>query len=101
MLLALEIVGILSMLTFLFIGIWSFIIFNKIYGQLKYRNYLIEKVSYNLYLNNKCNNINAEDIESHISESKNDIDDSDNDTLKDDAINAYDFGALSPEKKES
>jgi hypothetical protein len=98
MLLALEIVGILSMLTFLFIGIWSFIIFNKIYGQLKYRNYLIEKVSYNLYLNNKCNNVNDEDINTHIPESKNDIDDS---TLKDDAINAYDFGALSPEKKEA
>ena len=36
------------MLTLMFIGIWSFIIANKAYNQLKYKNYLLEKVSSHL-----------------------------------------------------
>ncbi|MGL5822169.1 MAG: hypothetical protein ACRCYE_11235 [Sarcina sp.] len=38
------------MLTFIFIGIWSFIIANKAYNQAKYKNYLLEKISNQLSL---------------------------------------------------
>lgn len=48
MLIALEVVGILSMLTFMFIGIWGFIILKQTYSQLKYRNYLLEKLNHNI-----------------------------------------------------
>lgn len=42
--LALEIAGLSAILIFVFIGIWSFILFNKTLGQLKYQNYLLEKL---------------------------------------------------------
>lgn len=45
MILALQIIGILFMLTLIFIGIWSFILANKAYSQIKYKNYLLEKIS--------------------------------------------------------
>lgn len=48
MLIALQVVGILSMLTFMFVGIWGFIILNKIYAQMKYKNYLLEKLNLNI-----------------------------------------------------
>jgi hypothetical protein len=41
-------VAILFMLTFMFIGIWSFIIFIKIYKNQKEKNYLLEKVANNI-----------------------------------------------------
>jgi hypothetical protein len=101
MLLAVEIIGILSMLTFVFIGIWSFIIFNKIYGQLKYKNYLIEKINHNLFLTNKSeDNKNIEDANADASASTNNVDDNDEKILEEASINAYDFGALTQDKKE-
>ena len=48
MTIAVQIISILFMLTLMFIGIWSFIIANKAYNQLKYKNYLLEKVSSHL-----------------------------------------------------
>ncbi|MFT5871154.1 MAG: hypothetical protein ACI8WT_000052 [Clostridium sp.] len=39
-----QVVAILSMLTFMFIGIWSFILLIKIFYQLRYKNYLMEKL---------------------------------------------------------
>ncbi|WP_207643344.1 hypothetical protein [Clostridium massiliamazoniense] len=41
------------MITFIFIGIWGFVIFNKCYRQLKYRNYILEKIENRLALNNE------------------------------------------------
>ena len=45
----LKILLIVSMITFTFIGIWSFILFNYLYNQIRYRNYLLEKVSHNIH----------------------------------------------------
>lgn len=41
-------VAILFMITFMLIGIWSFIIFIKMYKNQKEKNYLLEKISNNL-----------------------------------------------------
>lgn len=41
-------IGILFMLTFMFIGIWLFIIALKAYNQLRYKNYILEKISQKL-----------------------------------------------------
>ncbi|MBY0757418.1 hypothetical protein K5V21_18495 [Clostridium sardiniense] len=43
-----SIIGILFMLTFMFIGIWLFIIALKAYNQLRYKNYILEKMSQKL-----------------------------------------------------
>jgi len=45
----LKILIIVSIITFTFIGIWSFILFNYLYSQIRYRNYLLEKVSHNIH----------------------------------------------------
>ncbi|WP_297522432.1 hypothetical protein [uncultured Clostridium sp.] len=50
MTIAVQIIGVLFMLTLMFIGIWSFIIANKSYNQLKYKNYLLEKIASHLAL---------------------------------------------------
>lgn len=42
------IVSILFMCVFMFIGIWSFIIFLKSYRQKRYQNYILEKISQKL-----------------------------------------------------
>ncbi|MGH4052122.1 MAG: hypothetical protein ACREVX_12465 [Clostridium sp.] len=42
-----QIIAILSMLVFMFIGIWGFILLIKIYNQLTYKNYLMEKLIQN------------------------------------------------------
>lgn len=40
----LSILGIVFMLTFMFIGIWLFIVALKAYDQLRYKNYILEKI---------------------------------------------------------
>lgn len=45
MLIALEVVGLLSMMTFMFVAIWGFIVLKQIYSQFKYKNYLLEKLN--------------------------------------------------------
>ena len=45
-----QIMSIIFMLTLMFIGIWGFILMIKIYNQLKYRNYILEKLSQNVYM---------------------------------------------------
>ena len=42
------IVGILFMLSFMFIGIWSFIIFLKMYKNQRINNYLLDKINKNI-----------------------------------------------------
>ncbi len=50
MILALEIIGLLCMLTLMFVGIWGFILANQAYSQLRYQNYLLEKLTQNIYM---------------------------------------------------
>lgn len=45
----LKISIIVLIVTFMFIGIWSFVLFNSFYNQIRYRNYLLEKVSHNIH----------------------------------------------------
>ena len=45
--LTIQIIAISAMLTFIFIGIWGFILLIKIYDQLRYKNYLMEKLIQN------------------------------------------------------
>jgi len=42
------IIGIITMIIFMFIGIWLFIIALKSYNQLRYKNYILEKINQNL-----------------------------------------------------
>ncbi|AZV58392.1 hypothetical protein [Clostridium sp. AWRP] len=49
MILVLEILGILTMCTIMFVSIWGFIIMKKMLSQLKYRNYLVEKLTQYIY----------------------------------------------------
>lgn len=50
MILTIEILGILSMCTFMFVSVWGFILLNRIYSQFKYNNYLLEKLSQHVHL---------------------------------------------------
>ncbi|ELC8443537.1 hypothetical protein QYB59_002603 [Clostridium perfringens] len=50
MTLAVQVIAILFMLTMMFLGIWSFVIANKAYRQIKYKNYLLEKIAHNISL---------------------------------------------------
>ena len=50
------IVGILFMLSFMFIGIWSFIIFLKIYKNQRVNNYLLDKINKSISSLNSNNN---------------------------------------------
>ncbi|MBZ9689012.1 hypothetical protein G9F72_022200 [Clostridium estertheticum] len=45
--LTIQIIAICAMLTFIFIGIWGFILLIKVYNQLRYKNYLMEKLIQN------------------------------------------------------
>lgn len=45
MLLVIEILGIMTMCTVMFVLIWGFIIIKQILSQLKYKNYLLEKLT--------------------------------------------------------
>ncbi|MDD3224721.1 MAG: hypothetical protein PHX70_08455 [Clostridium sp.] len=94
MLLALEIIAVLSMVTFMFLSIWGFIVAKQMYGQMRYKNYLMEKMNKNieLILKNSPKNLNEK-----LNEEKNNS----NKSSENDAINAYDFTAHETEKKEA
>ncbi|MDT8715398.1 hypothetical protein IAI10_01845 [Clostridium sp. 19966] len=55
MLLFIEILGALCMLVVMFVAIWSFVILNQIFGQFRYKNYLLEKLVQNVYMLSKEN----------------------------------------------
>lgn len=61
MILTIEILSIITMLIFGVIGIWGFIILKQIFNQLKYKNYLLEKL--NLHIFNLSQSL-SEDIKS-------------------------------------
>lgn len=57
--LTIKIIAVFSMITFMFIGIWGFILLIKIFDQLRYKNYLMEKL-----VQNTCRlNLNTENKE--------------------------------------
>jgi len=66
--LTIQIIAISAMLTFMFIGIWGFILLIKIYDQLRYKNYLMEKLIQNTsklslnHENRECTKTEIEDI---------------------------------------
>ncbi|MBC5630815.1 hypothetical protein H8S20_18330 [Clostridium sp. NSJ-6] len=64
------IVGILFMLSFMFIGIWSFIIFLKIYKNQRVNNYLLDKI------NKSISSLNLNNNESVVDSLDFDFDDS-------------------------
>jgi hypothetical protein len=47
LIITIQIMAILTMLTFMFTAIWGFILLIKIYDQLRYKNYLMEKLIQN------------------------------------------------------
>ena len=47
LIITIQIIAILAMLTFMFTGIWGFILLIKIFNQLRYKNYLMEKLIHN------------------------------------------------------
>lgn len=50
MLLFVQIIFVIFMCCLTFVSIWSFILFNKAYIQLKYKNYILEKINENLFI---------------------------------------------------
>lgn len=44
LIITIQIMAVLTMLTFMFTAIWGFILLIKIYDQLRYKNYLMEKL---------------------------------------------------------
>ena len=70
LIITIQIIAILAMLIFIFIGIWGFILLIKIFNQLRYKNYLMEKLIQNtsrLSLNHENreypkDNLKVEDI---------------------------------------
>lgn len=50
MILAVEILGILTMFFLIFAIVWGFITLTQILNQLKYKNYLMEKLTQHMYM---------------------------------------------------
>ncbi len=75
----LKCLGILSLLTFMLIFIWGFVVFNGIYSQMRYTNYLLEKISHilNIQDRNKRFNDKLANSEEEVSNKS--------ETIKDDA----------------
>lgn len=74
------IVGIICMATFIFIGIWLFIIALKAYNQLKYKNYILEKISQSLDTLSKKEYLSIDDINLDENSNENNIDEENENT---------------------
>ena len=59
MILALEIIGIITMCTLAGVSVLSFIVFKQLVNQLRYKNYLLEKL--NLHIYNLSKNLNLKE----------------------------------------
>lgn len=64
MILAVEILGILCMSTIIFVSIWCLILANQTHSQIRYQNYLLEKLTHNIYLLTKKSNLLTESLDS-------------------------------------
>ena len=77
MILTLQIIGLIFMLVVIFLAIWAFVIANNAYSQLKYQNYLLEKLVQSIHtlanksLNNDIKTNFEENINEDIGNSKN------------------------------
>jgi len=56
------IIGIITMIIFMFIGIWLFIIALKSYNQLRYKNYILEKINQNLSILSEKNDFTIDNF---------------------------------------
>lgn len=84
MLLAIEILGILLMLTIMFVSIWGFILMHRIFNQLRYKNYLTEKLVQNVYMiSKKFNSKDKKELKDEKSELRNEDFDIENSTAAD------------------
>ena len=54
LIITIQIIAILAMLTFIFIGIWGFIFLIKTFNQIRYKNYLMEKLIENTSSLSSC-----------------------------------------------
>ena len=57
MILVLEILAIISMCILIFVVVWGFVTLQQVYNQLKYKNYLLEKLNVHMY--NLCQKFNV------------------------------------------
>lgn len=57
------IVGIFFMCVFIFIGIWLFIVALKSYRQLRYKNYILEKIYQKINFNSNSEDILSDSID--------------------------------------
>lgn len=61
MILAVEMLGIITMLILIFALVWGFITLTQILNQLKYKNYLMEKLTQHMYMLTKKDE-NSKDV---------------------------------------
>lgn len=70
------IIGIICMIVFMFIGIWLFIVALKAFNQLRYKNYILEKINHNLTTLSKKDNFSVNDFDfDDINENNNEDED--------------------------
>lgn len=62
----LKSIGILFLITFMIILIWGFVIFNGIYSQMRYTNYLLEKISHILNIQDRNRQFNNKSSKSKM-----------------------------------
>lgn len=60
----LKILAILALVIFMIVAIWGFVVFNYLYSQARYTNYLLEKISH--ILNISCLNVRENKKEKKI-----------------------------------
>lgn len=80
-----QCIAIIFMLTFMFIGIWSFILFIKMNKHLRIKNYLLQKLNHNVC--NLSNSLDRNSSNTNISSDAMDLfedyeDDSDDNIIK-------------------
>lgn len=64
MILVLEILAIISMCILIFVVVWGFVTFQQVYNQLKYKNYLLEKLNVHMY--NLCEKFNVSESSKNL-----------------------------------
>ncbi len=70
LIIVIQTIAILAMVTFMFIGIWGFILLIQILNQLRYKNYLMEKLTQNTYrlsLNHETKDFPKDNVENEDS----------------------------------
>lgn len=74
--------GILFLLTFMIIGIWSFIIYNKMYRSKRVENYVLEKIYQTLVRKETTYNLNDTNFDINSLLEDDNLFDENNDELK-------------------